>query len=296
MALSICDVHTNTNNMEITPHGSVFFPVACYEDDMQRITVPMHWHDEFEYIAAIKGKVIVYVNGEEIILDNEDAIFINGGCLHGVKTVTEESLLHSLVIKPKFIGGSFDGIIFKELITPFLSKNALAYVLLNDGSKWQTLVRKNMLKAWKVVIEESYDFENESRYYISRAMRILLDNTEQRGNISVVDAAKIERIKEALVFIENNYKNEIGNQDLAKWIKCSESALLRCFNEMVGKSPMQYLMNYRLQKAVELLATTGMQSNEIAIVCGFKDASYFTKLFKREVGVTPIEYRKSLKK
>ena len=47
-----CTLHTDKNQKEITRHGSVLFPVACYEDDMAYTGVPIHWHDEFEYILV----------------------------------------------------------------------------------------------------------------------------------------------------------------------------------------------------------------------------------------------------
>ena len=72
---------------------------------------------------------------------------------------------------------------------------------------------------------------------------------------------------------------------------CSESVLLRSFKKTVGVSPMRYLINYRIEKAGVLLLSTTSKSCDIAIQCGFNDFSYFTKLFHKKKGKTPIEYR-----
>ena len=48
MAVSYCDVHLNSHQKETNQHGDIFFPIACYEDDMAQVDVPIHWHGELE--------------------------------------------------------------------------------------------------------------------------------------------------------------------------------------------------------------------------------------------------------
>ena len=291
MAISVCDVHLNNNQKDITVYGSFNFPVACYEDDMELMSVPLHWHDEFEYIIATKGIVTVFVNDEQIELNVGDSIFINSECLHGVKSVTkEESILRSLVILPKFLGGSNDNIIFQQIIVPFGLDNAPSYILLNNEVKWHKDIAYAMLTAWDSITNESYDFENEARYQISKAMRILVDHLSETIRHETNDTL-LNRIKICIAFIAEHFDKDISNRDLQQLINCSESVLIRSFNQVVGISPMQFLINHRIQKAAEMLLSTDLKSCDIAILCGFHDFSYFTKIFKRTMGITPIKYR-----
>ena len=293
MAISICDVHTNNNQKDTTVYGSVNFPVACYEDDMQLMSVPLHWHDEYEYIIATKGIVTVLVNAEQIELKVGESIFINSECLHGVKSVTDEdSILRSLVILPKLIGGSADSIIFQRIIVPLGLSEAPSYILLNNNIDWHKNIANAMLAAWDSITTESYDFENEARYQISKAMRILVDHLSETNHRKSNDIL-MNRIKISITYIEEHFADDISNRDLLQFLNCSESVLLRSFNQVVGTSPMQFLTNHRIQKAAEMLLTTDLKSCDIAISCGFHDFSYFTKIFKRTMGMTPIEYRNS---
>lgn len=293
MAISVCNVHMNNAQKETTVHGSVNFPVACYEDNMQLMSVPLHWHDEYEYIIATKGIVTVLVNAEQIELNVGDSVFINSECLHGVKAVTDkDSILRSLVILPKLIGGSADSIIFQRIIVPLGVGNAPSYILLNNDTKWQKDIADSMLTAWDSITNESYDFENEARYQISKAMRILVDHLSET-NFRKPNDILLNRIKLSIAYIENHFNEDISNRDLLQLLDCSESVLLRSFKQVVGISPMQFLINYRIQKAAEMLLTTELNSCDIAISCGFHDFSYFTKIFKRSMGITPIEYRNS---
>ena len=293
MAISICDVHINNNQKDTPLYGNVNFPVACYEDNMQLMNVPLHWHDEYEYIYATKGIVTVYVNTEQIKLNVGDSIFINSECLHGVKSVTDEdSILRSLVILPKLIGGSADSIISQRIIVPLRLSSSPSYILLNNNSKWQKDIAKAMLTAWDSITNESYDFENEARYQISKAMRIMVDHLSET-NYRKSNDILLNRIKLSISYIETHFNEDINNQDLMQLLDCSESVLLRSFKQVAGISPMQFLLNHRIQKAAEMLLTTELKSCDIAVSCGFHDFSYFTKIFKRTMGMTPIEYRNS---
>lgn len=295
MAISICEVHTTQNHKDTTIHGNMDFPIACYEDDMQLINVPIHWHDEYEYIIAIKGTVTVIVNGINIKLNVGDSIFINSGCLHEVKRVTDaDSVLRSLVILPKLVGGSSDSIIYKRIILPFTAKDAPAFVILNQQNNWQKEISDCMLMAWSSISSESFDYENETRYQIAKAMRILVEHMPELNLFHDSNTVLLNRMKQAISYIEEHYSDDISNSVLMELLNCSESHLLRSFKQVLGITPMKYLMNIRIQKAAEMLLTTDLKSSEISISCGFHDFSYFTKVFRQNMGTTPSKYRDSV--
>lgn len=65
------------------------------------------------------------------------------------------------------------------------------------------------------------------------------------------------------------------------------------FKSMTGKTPIEYLNEYRIEKACHKLRYTDMPVTDIAFSCGFSDLSYFIKTFKRLKGVSPGKYRKA---
>ena len=96
------------------------------------------------------------------------------------------------------------------------------------------------------------------------------------------------RIKKILVFIDANYGRAISIEDIAGSANISISTCLRLFKTVLGTTPIQYLMKYRVGKAVEeLKLNDGRTISEIAHSCGFTDASYFNRCFRREYGTTP---------
>ncbi len=71
--------------IEITPHGTPDFPIACYyvDESHPRYEMPFHWHREMEICHILQGEFTFYLNGEEIVAAQGDTVFIDQGVLHG---------------------------------------------------------------------------------------------------------------------------------------------------------------------------------------------------------------------
>jgi len=99
------------------------------------------------------------------------------------------------------------------------------------------------------------------------------------------------RMQVFLNYIEAHYGEEISLGKLAESAHVSKSECLRCFKAGMQTTPLKYLMEYRLQKAAELLATTDEPIGTIAMNVGFKQSSHFGKCFKEKTGYSPRRYR-----
>lgn len=70
---------------ELKEHGLTMFPIACYDDNLEFMSVPWHWHDEFEFIIITEGlKTHIQIENKTIPLSKGNAIFINSGVLHNI--------------------------------------------------------------------------------------------------------------------------------------------------------------------------------------------------------------------
>lgn len=143
-----CTLHTDKNQKEITRHGSVLFPVACYEDDMACTGVPIHWHDEFEYILAFNGTIHLHVGTEPITLRQGAGILINAGLLHSVShSLRKPSILRSLVVHPDLIAGSPQSCYWQELVLPFYGRENLPFLLMEGNEPWHATIAHLMMHA-----------------------------------------------------------------------------------------------------------------------------------------------------
>lgn len=295
MALSACDVTIDRTRKELKRHGLVMFPIACYEDDLSKTTVPWHWHDEFEFIMITEGIAPIQVEETTIQLMEGDAIFINSGVLHNIdNSKVIEAKYRSLVFHARLIGGSIDSIFWQKLVTPMIQDKSFRYLHLDHSISWQADVIKTMAAAWQAVVDEIDDYENITRYHLSKAFRLLNNNRQVQGvKASPRERLSAERTKVMIQYMEEHYAEELSLDNIADSAYVSKSVCLRCFRQVIGTTPIRYLVQYRIEKAAERLTETEEKANEIAISCGFSDISYFSKCFREWKGVSPLEYRKS---
>ncbi len=108
-------------------------------------------------------------------------------------------------------------------------------------------------------------------------------------------SAVFNKLDKIIAYIENNYSRDISNSEIAEIIGYHPYHINRLMREYTGVTLHQYIIEYRLKKTQEFLINTSFYINEIAELCGFNSAYYFTHIFKQKFGVTPTEYRKNNK-
>ncbi len=92
-------------------------------------------------------------------------------------------------------------------------------------------------------------------------------------------------------YIENHYKEDIALLDVAGVFGYSDVYFCKLFKQNFGKNFITYLNEFRMDKAKELLANPAINIKDISVLAGYRDANYFTRVFKRMVGKTPSDYR-----
>ena len=138
-----------------------------------------------------------------------------------------------------------------------LQPDAPAFFLLDGAVPWQAQVLACLREAWQAVAVEPFDYENRVRYYLSAALRLL--STQCVGGktkVSQQEQIAAERMKQMLRFVEEHYAEELTVERIAASVALSESACLRSFRQMLGITPIQYVKQYRIEKAAELLLST----------------------------------------
>lgn len=102
-------------------------------------------------------------------------------------------------------------------------------------------------------------------------------------------------LKKSIKYIHTNFTDKIEIPFLAKMEGISNSRFITLFTKETGKTPSDYILNLRLNKACELLVAADMQISSIGVAVGYKDQYFFSKIFKKHMGVSPLEYRKKHK-
>lgn len=102
-------------------------------------------------------------------------------------------------------------------------------------------------------------------------------------------------VKKTVIIIDSDVSADLSLSSLAETQNISEGYLATVFKKETGKTVTEYIRERRIKHAKHLLSSTDWQIQTVALNCGIMDVQYFSKLFKREVGKSPKEYRESLK-
>lgn len=107
---------------------------------------------------------------------------------------------------------------------------------------------------------------------------------------------RIMKMRLALSYIHRNYKQSISLTELSELLDLKPPSVVKLFKDIINRRPMEYINNYRIQCAMEMLKDSKSSVTSVAYDCGFADVSYFSKVFKKYTGRTPSEYLKTLNK
>lgn len=285
-------VFTNSQGMELTSHGSPLFPIAFYHDNLERDRVPWHWHDELEAVFVASGETTVSAGRQHYTLQKGQGFFVNADVLHSAQGVRgSRCRYHSVVFHPRLIGGGIDSVFWQAYLRPLIG-SGLRSVALDGGQPWHARALECIESAWQEGAREAPGYEFRVRAALSELVFLLWQHLpKEKAVVSEKTLRDSERIKRMLRYVQQNYTDEISVADIAASASISQSECLRCFKSTIGIPPIQYVKRFRVQKAAELLSSTGQKIGDIGAQVGFLDTSYFTRSFREVKGMSPGEYR-----
>ena len=132
---------------------------------------------------------------------------------------------------------------------------------------------------------------NDSPEVFSESTRVQLS----RKNLpeSAFQGSVNPSLRSVIVFVDQHYMQRLTLDLVASQVYLHKTYICQLFTKHLGMSFVTYLENIRINKAKELLYSTNMSIREIAVSVGYSSASYFSKVFKKRIGITPLQYRNS---
>jgi two-component system response regulator YesN len=161
--------------------------------------------------------------------------------------------------------------------------SVLSRSAVEGGVDIDVMLRKNLTFVNKVM---QINDQGDLCAWISTALNEFIELV-----YSSQDARKVTQIRPAINYIDANYDKPIGLADIARASYMSVSRLAHVFKEQMGITLIDYLTSVRIERAKQLLLATTQNCTEICFQVGYNNQSYFTRTFKRLVGVTPRQFR-----
>ena len=288
------DISVDNEGKEIRLHGTLAYPLASYINNMNEALVIWHWHEELELIVVTKGVIKVGAGSVEKILKVGEGCFINSNVAHSVwKIDSQEGVLNSIVFHPKLIGDRHS-IYWQKYIKPLIEDTNQQFISFDSTQVKDKEIVNLIQAAWQAEADEAPGFEFEVRNLLSQVIFMISEGkTGQIYSPTPRELRDMERTKLMITFMEKHFADEVSLKQVAQVAAISESECMRCFKRSTGLSPMQFLKEYRLIRAAELIQSTNRRISDIAENCGFWDMSYFAKSFKQLINESPTEYRKA---
>lgn len=284
-----------THGTKKNPISGIHFTAGKGTPYVDYFFVDRHWHHTVEIIYIVNGNYHFEINLEEHLLSTGDLCFLNSEDLHQITGCGTDAIHDVLIFDPHILDFSYPDELEEAVIAPFLKHELIfPHVVHTSDAAYpvlSTLIRKLM----------SASIQTQAGWYISSKLLLLeLVNVmaEQKmflpANALLSENAKqkIDRYKQIISYIEEHYSEPVTLQQLADTVSCNSQYLCRFFKEITGISPIQYLINCRIEHACTLLTDTTSSILEISMDCGFENVSYFIRKFKQLKGCTPKEYRK----
>jgi AraC-like DNA-binding protein len=272
-------------------HGTNQFPFEIYTVDYLNggALFNLHWHSEFEIVYLEKGEIFFQVGSEQFPMKEGEAFLIQSEQLHAAYPKNHSSFkLQAIVFHINLLKNfSFDtvDVKFLEQLESVYFPKVVKLNLCNDNNVIQKLVT--------TYFHQDYAFELDMKAYLYHILAsVFRQNMQQLQEITPIKERKIDLIKMILEYIEKYYMKDISVKILADQLQMSEGHFTRFFKSIVHMTPIEYINFIRINKACNLLRETDKKMLEIAIDVGFNNHSYFTRVFKKQKGCPPKEYRK----
>lgn len=298
--MQVNSIALTQNLQEITLQGSTHFPLSIYTIVVKEHIyghIPLHWHDELQFILVTKGTVKFSVEKKEYVLEENQGLFINAGRLHCARSIKgDEGAFICCEFLPGLIAPE-DSPMHCEYIDPVLANADFSAFQIEDSIQWQNHILK-IIRSMDILMNSGDKFKNlklksmlYSIWYIflsNLELSNLLSNDLAVGSISHSN----DRVKILLEFIHRNFDKKISLDDLARASNMSRSGCCRLFKDITECTPFEYISKYRISRSMTLLKQDILSIAEISHKVGFNTPSYYISSFKSLVGMTPYQYRK----
>lgn len=273
--------------------GFPYTAIDCRFDGYSGPCVDWHWHATLEINVCASGLLKTSTQRGEYIVREGDAVLVNANVLHrneayegapGVRVQThmfDRSLVAAAELPQR------------RYVAPVVECTLLDALPLFRKNAEHRAVLEALDRAFAAAGEEKDGYELEICGLLNRAWQgvyaLTLPVIGARQPLPRMETA---RLKQMLGFIREHYAEDISPADVAASAGVCERECFRCFRQELGTTPLATLTDFRLRRAAELLRETDRSVSDIAAACGFATSSYFGKVFRRRMNLSPLAYRR----
>lgn len=259
-----------------------------YPDGFAGYRGDCHWHNEIEVLEVYAGSMDCYVNGKMYTLRRGEGIVINSDRMHysviGGGARCEYSLFQ---FDSSIIG--YDPIIKSKYIDPVISRNSADAIVIHLGSENLDIL-SGFRQAMKECTDADTGYELAVCSVLSAVWLKIFRYMRAKTDISV-PAVNIDSLKNMIEYIRENYSDKVTLENIARAGLVSRTTCHNMFREYLNCSPVNFLIEYRIRKSLDMLENRSVSITEVSQNCGFSSSCYYAETFKKIMKCTPRQWR-----
>lgn len=271
------------------------FPFKMYSVSGDGIICTGFHERAMEIIEITAGKVIVQIGTEFAEANAGDFLYVPPTMVFKIEATEGEAGMRSMVFDSSIIEENmenFDTEIFYMFYVQ--SKNKIV-VFGKEHPVYKTL-KKYMQESYDEYVSKDVCYKLPIRANIYLMMTALLRYyCGSKNELDRMIYHNVMRLRPVITYIAEHYKEKIYIETLSDMITVSPDYFTKMFKDSIGRTPIDYINGLRINRAMQMLATTDISVNDISDQLGFSNSNYFHKIFKQYMDTSPAAYRKMVK-
>ncbi|UQS82282.1 AraC family transcriptional regulator [Bombilactobacillus folatiphilus] len=265
--------------------------------------IPYHIHNYVEIMIPLVGECTVYLDKQELHLNCEDVLFIGNQTAHKVKPIQKNDIVVNIALKSSAFSLNDLNFLHRNGARSNISNLLFALLSNKDYGEgryvwFQVQHQPKIVQTIYDIIDEYYHYDIQSHQIIRFNILTLFSRLIRQAYHSSTKMPSINNsqvnLLSLLLYIENNYR-DIKLDDMAQHFGFNPNYLSTYLKKETGQTFIQLVHLQRVNTAAEYLIYTSAPIESIAAQVGYENPSYFYKIFKKVLGVSPDTYRQQFK-
>lgn len=271
---------------EFNRYADPAFPVGMYTVTIDGIEprgrghMDLHWHDELQYTMMLSGSCIMQVSGQDYLLTEGQAIFINKDLLHITRDLSTDGKYFSINLPERMLGYFPGSRMELDYVRPYTDNLMFPVMIFTDSNDWNRRILDALTKLREILLEKEKAYEYAASMLITE---IWYEQFMHTGRLSMPSESFVrttELMKEMISYMHEHYAEDLKIEDIAEAAGIDDSECFRCFRDSIQDTPKGYLTKYRLSRAAELMTITDLAEEEIARMSGFSSRGRMIECFR----------------
>lgn len=263
-----------TTRYEVQPQSPLKIITYHFEN---HIKIWRHWHEYLEIIYLVHGRFTLKADKKTFNVSDGDIIIFNPYEVHESLVLSEENEYYVFVIPPDFIRSWQNGANFKF-------RNVIS-----GDTECRKAIKKAADAAENQCREQQLLLNSEVFGFLYLAASEYAEASENESGLPVKNRHIVEDVKNRIAYC---YAEPINIELLANAFFISVSHLQHLFKAQTGMTIVDYINKTRIENSCKLLENTDLHISAISEKVGIFDYNYFSRMFKKYIGITPTQYRK----